>query len=110
MGKSILADIAAGGDKSGISAMQADDGDFHDAEGRRLAREGREGGCDNVHDSFHIPPPWSAILSCCFTRRSNEFIRNCFPTANAFEQYFLLFSFSFFAHPPLVLSNSSYHL
>ena len=41
MGKSILADIAAGGDKSGISAMQADDGDFHDAEGRRWAREGR---------------------------------------------------------------------
>ena len=48
MGKSILADIAAGGDKSGISAMQADDGDFHDAEGRRWAREGRGGKGDVI--------------------------------------------------------------
>ena len=39
VGKSILADIAAGGDKSGISAMHADDGDFHDAEGRKGKRE-----------------------------------------------------------------------
>ena len=109
MGKSILADIAAGGDKSGISAMQADDGDFHDAEGRRWAREG-EGDVIMYTILFIFHPLGLLYSPVVLPDVPMNFIRNCFPTANAFEHYFLLFSFSFFAHPPLVLSNSSYHL
>lgn len=101
MGKSILADIAAGGDKSGISAMQADDGDFHDAEGRRWAREGRGGKGDVImYTILFIFHPLGLLYSpVVLPDVPMNFIRNCFPTANAFEHYFLL-SHSLFSHIP----------
>ena len=53
--------------------MQADDGDFHDAEGRkgemgkgkgegkgRVEGRGRE--CNNAHDPFHDFPPYTLLL------------------------------------------------